>query len=245
MGDLADVYESTRKELSAFVSGLSDEALGARVPATPDWTVKDIVAHLSADVVGALSGDFPREFFQAFGSPDGVRALNEWTARLVEERSDWSLQEILDEWEANSGRLRDALRDPSLWPDGTPPFVEGVFVTDLAVHQQDIYGALGMVEARDSAPVKIATGGYIVMVGLRLDTESKPSLTIEAEEKSWKAGAAEPAARVRVPTRFELFRALSGRRSPEQIRSYDWDGDASSYTDYFYPYGIREDALNE
>jgi hypothetical protein len=38
---------------------------------------------------------------------------------------------------------------------------------------------------------------------------------------------------------------MSGRRSPEQIAAYDWDGDAEPYIPYFYPYGARTEALVE
>jgi hypothetical protein len=38
---------------------------------------------------------------------------------------------------------------------------------------------------------------------------------------------------------------MSGRRSPEQVAAYEWDGDAEPYIPYFYPYGIRSDALVE
>jgi hypothetical protein len=119
-----------------------------------------------------------------------------------------------------------------------------VLLTDLAVHQQDIFGAFGIERARDAAPIKIATSGYVVVMGLRLAGAGIPPLQLDAGEKVYVTGDGEPAATVKA-TRFEFFRALSGRRSPEQIKAYEWEGDPEPYVPYFYPYGIRKDALVE
>jgi len=50
--DPATLYERTRREFVAVVLVLSEEGLEARVPATPAWSVRDVLAH----VVG-LAGD--------------------------------------------------------------------------------------------------------------------------------------------------------------------------------------------
>jgi hypothetical protein len=71
-----------------------------------------------------------------------------------------------------------------------------------------------------------------------------PPLRFDVGDKSYTAGEGEAAATVHA-SRFELFRAMSGRRSPEQIRAYRWEGDADPYIPYFYPYGARGDALHE
>ena len=63
--------------------------------------------------------------------------------------------------------------------------------------------------------------------------------------RSWLTGGDEPTATVKIRSRFELFRALSGRRGLDQLRAYEWDGDPETYVHYFYPYGIRKDALVE
>jgi hypothetical protein len=44
---------------------------------------------------------------------------------------------------------------------------------------------------------------------------------------------------------FELARAVNGRRSPEQIRAFDWEGDPEPFMHLFYPYGPRSEALVE
>jgi hypothetical protein len=48
-------------------------------------------------------------------------------------------------------------------------------------------------------------------------------------------------------TPFELMRALSGRRSVEQIRAYDWSVDPAPYLPAFAfgPFTTRTDPLDE
>ena len=123
-------------------------------------------------------------------------------------------------------------------------FAGYVLTTDIAIHQQDIYGALGVVKDREAAPIKIGFSVYSTGVDLRIRGSAGKPLRLVTEYKEVVAGDGEPAATVRAP-RFELFRALSGRRSPDQVRSYEWEGDPEPFLEFFYPYGVREEALIE
>jgi uncharacterized protein (TIGR03083 family) len=244
VGDLADVYEQTRIHVSDLVGGLSDEEAEKPVPATPEWRVRDIVAHLSGDLASLIANDFPMDFFASIGAPESVAKLNAWTDEHVRSRAERSVSEILDEWEAASKTIVDMMRGHTPWPDGVPWFADRVLVTDLGVHQHDIYGALGIMRDRDAAPVRIGVAGYVVVMDMRLKAAGAPALAIEADEKSWTIGGDEPATTLHA-SRFELFRALSGRRNAEQIRAYDWDGDPEPFVGFFYLYGQRSEALVE
>lgn len=244
MSDLADLYERLRHDISELVSGLDPDVLGTPVPATPGWSIRDVVAHLAADATSAIGGDLPRGFFEAFGESDGITVLNDWTRRQLEERKGRSLRRLLDEWAHSAKTVAAMMRAERPWPDGTVMFSDRILVTDAAVHQQDVLGALGMECDRDGAPIKVGFGSYRATMGWRLASSGLPPLRLDVGDKSYTAGEGEPAATVHA-TRFELFRAMSGRRSPEQIAAYDWDGDAAPYIPYFYPYGIREQALVE
>lgn len=244
MADIAAIYDDTRRKVSDYVRGLSDEDLERELPAAPGWTVRDVISHLSGDVACILRGDFPEQFFAAFGEPDAVRSLNEWTGEHIGSRRGRSLDEVLAEWEANTSRLLEMMRETRPWPDDIPSFAGVVILTDLAVHQQDIYGAFGDERDRDSAAIRIATAGYVAGMGLRLGAAGIPPLLLVTEDKQRVAGTGDPAATVSA-SRFEMFRALSGRRNLEQIAAFEWQGDAEPYLPYFYPYGIREQALVE
>jgi uncharacterized protein (TIGR03083 family) len=244
MADVAEIFEETRGQIVDLVGGLSVKETQKPVPATPGWRIRDVVSHLSGDLSSLIANDFPAEFFMAMGQPETIAQLNEWTDEHVKSRADMSVSEIFDEWEASSKTIIDMMRGHSDWPDNVPPFADRVLLTDLGVHLHDIYGALGIVRDRDGAPVRIGSAGYVAVMGMRLTTFDAPALAIESGDKSWVIGGDDPAATLRVD-RFELFRALSGRRSPEQIKSYDWEGDPGPFLDFFYLYGPRPDALNE
>lgn len=244
MADLVDLYQQVRHDICELVVGLDPQVLDEPVPATPEWSIRDVVAHLTADATCAINGDFPRQFFDAFGEADAVTTLNDWTARQVEERQDRSLEELVEEWKASSVDLTAMMRGEEPWPGEAVMFIDRVLLTDAAVHQQDIFGTLGVERGRDAAPIKIALSGYIATMGWRLASSQLPPLRFDVGEKSYTAGDGEPGATVR-GSRFEFFRAMSGRRNPEQVAAYEWDGDPEPYIPYFYPYGIRKDALIE
>lgn len=245
MGDLADVYDGTRRDIAAFVEGLDEADRHRPVPATPGWTVRDVISHLTGDIDCVLRGDFPREFFESMGDERAVEKLNRWTAGHVERRRDMSLSEVLEEWDGLVSKgLLPLLREEAPWPEGVPFIAGRVLITDLGVHQQDLYGAFGIERDRESATVKLGSAGYIVTFGLRLAADGVGTLRFATPEKEWLAGGDEPDATVRA-SRFEFFRALSGRRSMEQIKAYEWEGDPEPFLPYFYLYGVRQEALIE
>lgn len=244
MADAADIFDQARRDLSALLRDLSAEQLKTSVPATPGWTIRDIPAHLTGDITSVLAGDFPRGFFQAYGDDEAVATLNKWTAEHVSSRADRTLDEVLDEWEEASRSLLPMMRGEATWSGDMPPFADRVLLTDLGVHQQDIYGALGIQKDRESPLVRMASAGYVAMIGFRLNGTGLAPLRVIAGDSDRKSGEGEPGATVRAE-RFELFRALSGRRSPEQILAYEWDGNPEPYIPYFYPYGMRRAALIE
>ena len=244
MAELVEIYDSLRSEIGATVSELSEDELHRQLPATPGWNAKDVVCHLTGDVVSLLGGDFPREFFRSFGDEDAIRVVNEWTANHVTERRDLPIEAILKEWEEVSRPLTAMMRGEEEWPADIPAFADRVLITDATVHRQDIFGAFGIVKDRSDAPIRISMSGYLTVMGLRLGTDGIAPLRFEVEDKSYTPGGEEPGATVKA-TRFEFFRALSGRRNPDQIRAYEWSGDPEPYISYFYPYGVRADALVE
>lgn len=244
MADAASVFEEARKNLTGLLRGLSRDERITSVPATPGWTIRDIASHLAGDASAVIAGDFPREFFESFGDPRGVETLNAWTADHVSSRADRTLEDVLDEWDVSSRTLVSMMRGETPWPAEMPPFTDRVLLTDLGVHQQDIYGALGLRKEREGPLVRMATAGYVAIIAFRLVGTDLPPLRVVAGDSERSAGEGEPGATVRAD-RFEMFRALSGRRSPEQISAFDWTGDATPYIPYFYPYGIREQALVE
>lgn len=244
MAEIAGLYEQLRNDISELVAGLDPDVIETPVPATPGWNIRNIVTHLAADASCVVADDFPREFFEAIGESSSVAKVNNWTARQLAEREGRSLEELLQEWKTSGNEVAAMMRGEKEWPEGAVMFADRVLFTDVAVHQQDIFGALGIERGRDAAPIRIGLRTYEVGVGWRTAAADIAPLRFDLGDKSYTAGEGEPGATVSA-SRFELFRALSGRRSPDQIRAYEWDGDPEPYVPFFYPYGIREDALVE
>jgi uncharacterized protein (TIGR03083 family) len=242
--ELGDIFDDVRTSIATFVAELDPSALQKPVPATPEWTVKDVVAHLTGDATCVVAGDFPSQFFAAVGEADGIAVLNRWTAQQVADRRDLPLNDILSEWSTSAKTLVSMMKDETPWAEGVPPLATFPLVIDVGAHQQDIYGAFGIERDRDGAPVQVGVTAYVVGVDIRLRKAGGGTLHLETEGGSWSAGDGDPVATVRA-SRFELFRALSGRRSPEQIAGYEWEGDPDAFVEYFYPYGIRHEPLIE
>ncbi len=242
MADVASLYESACGQLLDQVLTLGPADLSRPVPATPEWTVHDVVAHLVSIVTGILEGDYPATWLVNIGKPEAIEDLNAWTQRMVDARRSASAAELAGEWRHGLARLMPLLRDEAARPPAAPAFADRVLITDLTAHHLDINGALGRDGGRDCAGVRIGTSFYLA--GLPIWQPALPGLRIDTGDKTYTCGAGDSQAELRT-SRFTLFRALSGRRSPGQVRAFDWTGDPEPYLGMFAPYGPRQAALDE
>src|ERR1700710_2695163 len=116
MTDWADVYRSNVDAVTALAEGLTAEQLSLRVPATPDWDVHDVLAHLAGTPTDALSDRMD-------GAPSA-----EWTGRHVGERSARSVDELVTE-------IRGSVEDVVATLDGND---SPGLVWNAAVHHADL-----------------------------------------------------------------------------------------------------------
>ncbi|HEY0951590.1 maleylpyruvate isomerase family mycothiol-dependent enzyme [Nocardioides sp.] len=130
------LYRAHVDAVTALAEGLSPEQLRAPVPATPAWTVHDVLAHLAGAASDAVTG-------RVDGAPGP-----EWTARHVAERSVLSVADLVEELRTH----RDAVADATA---GDP---RPAIVWDIAVHHADLHEALGLGELPEPlwAPVLAA-----------------------------------------------------------------------------------------
>lgn len=202
MGEVADAYAGCRARIGALVRDLEPAAASLTVPSCPEWTVHDVVAHVSGVVDDALNGRL-----------DGV-ATDPWTAAQVEARRDRPIPQMLDEW------LEGAPAFEALLDEIGPPGRQAV--ADLVTHEHDIRGALGQPGARDSDAVAI--GSRFVANGFVAATRDM-GVRARAEAAGLYALGPDDAEVTLRGSAFELLRAMTGRRSVEQIRELDCDGD--------------------
>ncbi len=225
MADRAACYRDTREGVCALVADLDDDALASPVPATPGWSVRDLVAHL-AGIVHDLVG----------GNLDGVGS-DAWTSAQVARGASMPFFALLGEWREEAPAIEAQV-------DSWPPELAAPLVSDAAVHDLDLRGALGRTDGRDTAALGMAFDYYAHALGDRLVEAGVAPLRLETPEGVTVAGGDDAATSV-ASSRFEFVRALTGRRSANQVRAYAWSGDPGPYLARFTAYGTRAEPLVE
>src|SRR5947208_7490292 len=148
MTDYAQTYGALRSRVSDLVRGADEEQLEQHTPAAPEWRVRDVVAHLSGSTADINAGNL-----------DGV-ANDAWTARQVDARRDWSIEQVLEEWDTEGAKVEAVMAS-------LPEVAVGQMTTDAATHEQDIRGGLERPGARDCDAIGIGFDwGVQVLAGL-------------------------------------------------------------------------------
>jgi uncharacterized protein (TIGR03083 family) len=199
MNEYVEAYRDLRSRVIGLVRDLDDEQANTVAPATPEWRVRDIVAHLTGVCADVLDRNLP-----------GV-AIDDWTDKQVVDRRDRPFAEVWAEWEEKGTAIDDTI--PNF-----PEIAAGQMIADAYIHEQDIRGALEAPGGRDSAALDIA-----FRWGARVLDGSEP-LRLESEAGPVMVGEGDPVATVRA-SRFEFVRSYTGRRSIEQMKAFDWDSD--------------------
>lgn len=207
--DVGDAYERTRRRFVDTVGALTEIELATAVPATPLWSVRDVLAHvvgLAADLNG-----------QRFPSPDDIGGAA-WAARQVSARHHLSIAEVVSEWEREAPSFEDGLR---LFGYETGCH----FVADLHAHHQDVHAALGLARDDDPMTIAVALDHYLGFIDGLLRAAAWGTLDVTADDERRRLGL-EGNHHAHVDgSGFEVLRAFSARRSEGQIRHLRWEGD--------------------
>ena len=202
--DHAAVYRSVRVRVADLVCALPGEMLDVVAPATPEWRVRDVLAHLAGGTADVASGNLADV------------ASDEWTGAQVDARRNVPIGEVLEEWARCS-----AIVEPMIAK--FDPLMRAMLLTDAVTHEHDVRGALGVPGERDSDAIAYAFRG--VSGGIGAQRGQGGALRILHDAGVSVVGAGEPTATVRT-TRFEIVRAGVGRRSYDQIAAWEWEGDS-------------------
>ena len=207
--DLIDEWARAQARVIALVAPLTAEQAAVRVPACPDWTVRDLFSHmvgLGADVV---AGD----------EPDDHNAM--WTGRQVETRRGHDVAALVAEWQAVAEPLRAWMRANTVRP-----------LNDVLIHEQDLRGALGVPGGQDTEGWTVIRERFTDRLAGRVT--DLPPIALVADSWTWASSVSPDDAAVvlRAPD-FELARALVTRRSANQLRSWTVRGDVGPYLDAF------------
>lgn len=234
MTEIGAAYAEGRQRVSELVGGLGETEAAAPVPACPEWSVHDVVAHVTGVCADVLAGNL-----------EGV-ATDPWTDAQVRARKDRSVAEIVAEW-------NEIAPGVEAMAEHFPGRTGQQWLMDMTTHEQDLRGALAQPGARDSAgirvgvdfllsvgleamlsarglgPLDVRAGGETRVVGIggQGDEAELLSAALYSADAPPKTDSA-PMGTLTVEP-FELFRAMTGRRSASQVRAWDWSVDPEPY----------------
>jgi uncharacterized protein (TIGR03083 family) len=198
MPDLPAAYDDARCEIADLTRPLAFDAERLMVPACPNWSVKDLVAHLQHVSVEYAAGRHEYstqddvEFAVAW-SRDRPR-VDAWAQRGVDARRDLSLEGLLDDWAATSPALHRMMVGDNVLPDGVShEFLGWAALSDLAIHYQDIRGALGAGPDPQSHAAQLSYAVSTMMLVERARaTPGTPALRIVTQRGETTFGEGEP-----------------------------------------------------
>ncbi len=192
------------------------------MPATPEWTARQVVAHLTGVASDSVHG-------RSEGAPSPG-----WTAPQVARREGRSLDEVVAEW-----------------AQAAPDVCEGIaqrripvpIVHDALTHEADLREAFGL-GALPAEIVDVALPNVAKPIVARVARDGV--LVVRAGEHEWRGGERERQGGERETTvltvePYELYRGLISRRSRAQMRAWDWSGDIEGYVDALPVFGPRDD----
>jgi len=141
--DCGAAYETLRQDLIALVRGLDPAERARTVPATPAWTVRDVLGHVTGLTEDLNHGNF-----------DGSDA-DAWTRHQVERHRDEPLDATIAAWDAEAPTFERGLRELGYE-------IGSHFVGDLLIHLVDVRAALDLPIDVDAPPVWIALDFYLI-----------------------------------------------------------------------------------
>jgi hypothetical protein len=125
--DWGALYKEHVIDISALAGDLTEEQLVTTVPATPAWTVHEVLAHVAGSASDAVTGRMD-------GAPSPA-----WTSRHVSERAALPVSDLTAELRAQQDAVAASVVDnprPAL-------------VWNIAVHHADLHEALGLPRMPD------------------------------------------------------------------------------------------------
>jgi uncharacterized protein (TIGR03083 family) len=224
--DLGNFYRQSRRRITDTVLSLDPSEYWYTVPAAPEWTIHDVIAHLRGIVEDGIAGNM-------VGAPGDA-----WTAAQVERGGDADTQVLLADWDTDAPFMEAALTASG----GSGMMASSVF--DIHTHELDILGALGRPLVLPDDAGRWLTSGLGDGLVAAADARGLAPLRVVTAEGD-EIGRSDATTVLRT-TRVELFRSRFGRRSRDQVAAYDWGGaDPTPYLQDYAIFGPRDTPLVE
>lgn len=212
-----DLYTTQRAALIQQLRSLTQDQAETVVPACPDWTVKDVAAHLSGLVSETLANVPP------------PRGSAEATGRQVGDRAGRTLAEVCDEWEQNGPAFAEYAASDAAFTTA--------LLADLMVHSHDSAEALDLPIDEMSAGTIAAAERYLELLQQRAAEQLDIALAVELTGVGQRAAPHGNKPLSLVVSPFAFLRSVTGRRTRAEVEALNWTGDpsellATSFTQY-------------
>jgi hypothetical protein len=205
-------YLAAHARVVDLVAPLDDDLV---IPATPGWSLLDLLAHLAG-----AAHDLDRRDVEAW-------SLDEWTAGQVEARRGRARTEVLAEWAEHAPGAAAVVDDPIA--AGLDEAFDRMPIIDTTGHEGDILEAIGRPATIDPADWAIIGPHREAMLGYLVAEAGLAPLRVRTPEgDDWILGGDVATTTVEM-SRDELWRSLMGRRSRATVEGYTWSGDAAAY----------------
>lgn len=158
--DLGASYRAARLRIADLVD---NDLADVRVPATPDWTVHDVVSHLLGVVTDVSTGNL-----------EGVTTAP-WTAAQVERCTGKTVAEVIEEWAGAAPGFESFLSSPA----GSNA---SAAVMDVHCHETDVRAALGLGPAIPDDVLVWAGESMRTGFNAQVAAAGLPEITLDASD---------------------------------------------------------------
>jgi len=135
-------YVALRARVIDLLRSTPESSGNIMVPCTPEWTIRQLAAHLVGVPEDVLAGCM-----------EGV-TTDAWTHAQVERYGDLTLTELADLFESSAPKIDAIIHN-------FPQPIISQFVMDAVTHEQDMRSALGVPGGRDSKAIEVGVGFFL------------------------------------------------------------------------------------
>jgi hypothetical protein len=202
-GGAAAAYDQVRARVIELVADLDAQDSARVVPACPDWSVHDLVAHVTGIAAALADGDLPAGDVAA------------WLDGLVARGRALPISELV-----------------AVWPDvdRLAPFLAGdaLLVVDLVVHEHDLRAALGRPVVRTGSEQAVALRGALANLDGAFVAAELGAIEVHHGGDVWRSRDAEVGWTLAVDP-WEATRILESRRTLGEVLATPGTGGGPAY----------------
>lgn len=204
MTELFDIYGDIRTRMLEVARAADPDAMRTVVPACPDWTALQLVAHCVSMPAAIGAGDLP------------TGDLDSWIDTILAARAGRSLDELADEWSSADDTIAAMVGGGG-----------AVLLDDLAVHEHDLRGALGVPD-HSALDADVFVPRSLQSCIAQLEERGLGAIEVRHDGRVWRSHDAD-AGWVLDVSPWEAVRVIYSRRTADELRSLGGSDDIEAY----------------